>query len=116
MLFLPSELDFNDKKTCVIISHVMNELNDIKVLFKNHTAVSEKESRRSGTGCPHPGPLGGFQLMDNGLQPHTGEQAPIHGRKGGANGGLVIKKSESRTEFRRDFFPPINHLNVPVLQ
>lgn len=32
-----------------------------------------------------------LQLMDNGLQHHTGEQSPIHGRKGGAKGGLVIK-------------------------
>lgn len=53
--------------------------------------------------------------MDNGLQPHTGEQSPIHVRKGGANRGLVIKKSESRTESRSDFSSPINNLDVPVL-
>lgn len=47
-----------------------------------------------------------LQLMDNGLQLHTGEQSPIHGRKGGAKGGLVIKRSESRTESRSDFFFP----------
>lgn len=56
-----------------------------------------------------------LQLMDNGLQPHTGEQSPIHGRKGGANGGLVIKKSESRTESRSDFFSPNKQFRRPWL-
>lgn len=56
-----------------------------------------------------------LQLMDNGLQPHTGEQSPIHGRKGGANGGLVIKKSESRTESRSDFFTPNKQFRRPCL-
>lgn len=53
--------------------------------------------------------------MDNGLQPHTGEQSPIQGRKGGANGGLVIKKSESRTESRSDFFSPNKQFSRPCL-
>lgn len=55
--------------------------------------------------------------MDNSLQHHTGEQSAIHGRKRGSKreGGLVIKKSESRTESRSDYFPLINYLDVLVL-
>lgn len=70
---------------------------------KTRKGIMFEVSRRSRTGCPHPGSSGAFsssrqelQLTDNGFQHQMREQSPIHGRKKkeGAKGNVSPKSPE----------------------